>query len=474
MKWQDSVSSHHHWSGHPGSGCRECVMGNSSRLRKHGQYKGLALLLLIVLGAGCAGASGTAARADAEAPRPDTESARPADTTPWIVAPREEAERTLTGIDLLVESGFDLLAGKRVGLITNHTGRDRTGRSTIDLIHEAQGVQLSALFSPEHGIRGEAEAGERVDSGRDEKTGLPIHSLYGKNLAPTPEMLEGLDALVFDIQDIGTRYYTYIWTMALALQAAGEAGLEFVVLDRPNPLGGLLVQGNVLDSAYSSFVGLYPVPMRHGMTVGEVATMLNEEYGFGARLTVVPARGWRRSAWFDQTGLEWRAPSPNMPSLESALHYPGTCLFEGTNLSVGRGTGEAFQVIGAPWLDNAELVRRLRERGLEGVEFEMVTFTPERPGDGKFGGEEVRGVRLTATDRERYDPTIAAVAMLVEIGSLHPERLEWRVGHFDRLAGTDRIRKAILAGADLAEIVGGWGEELAEFSRVRARHLLYR
>jgi uncharacterized protein YbbC (DUF1343 family) len=399
--------------------------------------------------------------------------ARPLDTSPWVPGQIRPLAVVRPGIDVLLGDDFEALRGKRVGLITNHTGTNAAGESSIDLLHNAPGVRLVALFGPEHGIRGVVEAGEKVASGRDEATGLPIYSLYGETRKPTAAMLKDLDALVFDIQDIGTRYYTYVWTMALALQAAGEQGLEFVVLDRPNPLGGVGVQGNVLEPARASFVGLYPVPMRHGLTAGELARLLNGEYGFGAKLTVVRAEGWRREAWFDQTGLPWTAPSPNMPSLESALHYPGTCLFEGTNLSVGRGTPQAFQQIGAPWLDNEEVARRLNARGLAGVRFVPVTFTPDRPGDGRFGGQVVRGIRLEATDRAAYDPAVAAIALLVEIQALHADRLTWAVSHFDRLAGTDRIRKEIVAGAGVAEITAGWAAELARFEGVREKYLLY-
>jgi uncharacterized protein YbbC (DUF1343 family) len=402
-----------------------------------------------------------------------TESLHPLDTNPTIPEPVRPLGAVRAGIEVLLSGDLAQLRGKRVGLITNHTGRDAAGRSTIDLLYQAPGMELVALFSPEHGIRGVAEAGERVASGRDQGTGLPIHSLYGETRKPTAAMLEGVELLVFDIQDIGTRYYTYLWTMALALQAAAEHGLEFMVLDRPNPLGGVGVQGNLLEPAQSSFVGLYPVPIRHGLTAGEMALLLNGEYGIGARLTVVPVEGWRRDAWFDQTGFPWTAPSPNMPSLESALHYPGTCLFEGTNLSVGRGTPLAFQQIGAPWLNHEEVARRLNARGLAGVRFEPVVFTPEQPGDGKFGAEPVRGVKFVATDRDSYDATKAALAVLVEIRALHPDRLRWHVSHFDRLAGTDRVRKQIMAGADIDEITAGWAVEMKRFERVRARYLLY-
>lgn len=378
------------------------------------------------------------------------------------------------GIDRLIAEGVGPLAGLRVGLITNHTGMTADGsRSTIDVLHEHPDVELVALFSPEHGIRGAVEAGEHVASGRDERTGLPIHSLYGETRAPTEAMLEGLDALVFDIQDIGTRYYTYVWTMTHALEAAARADKLFVVLDRPNPIGGDIVQGNVLDSAFASFVGLYPVPMRHGLTVGELARYINVVHEIGARLHVVPVMDWRRSQWIDQTAMVWRAPSPNMPTLESAAHYPGTCLFEGTNVSVGRGTDAAFQQIGAPWLDAEGVIERLRALDLPGVELEAVTFTPRNPGDGKYADTEVNGIRYTVTDRATYDPARTAIATLVAIRELHGDALEFRVGHFDRLSGTDAVRKGILAGQSMAEITASWDEQLAAFVERRTPHLIY-
>lgn len=383
------------------------------------------------------------------------------------------------GVDVLLRDSVHLVRGRRVGLITNHTGvsssADPEGErvSTIDRLHRSAELQLVALYSPEHGIRGQAAEGERIDSGRDAATGLPIHSLYSADRKPTPEMLRGVDMLVFDIQDIGARYYTYVWTMTLAMEAAGEAGIPFLVLDRPNPIGGRLVQGNVLDTAYATFVGLHPVPMRHGLTAGEMARVARGELGVAVDLTVIPMDGWRRSDWYDDTGLAWLAPSPNMPSLASATHYPGTCLFEGTNLSVGRGTDAAFQHVGAPWLDAAAISARLNDLGLPGVRFEAVTFTPRAPSDGKFGDEEVQGIRFVATDRDRYDPTRAAIAVLVEVQRAHPERLAWHVSHFDRLAGTDRVRESVIAGASLDEIVGSWDEQVRQFERTRAPYLLY-
>ncbi len=388
-------------------------------------------------------------------------------------------EQVLAGADVLLTGRLDLVRGLRVGLITNHTGLVDLGRgvdastSTIDALHRHPEVRLVALFGPEHAIHGRAEAGERVEGGADPRTGLPVYSLYGETRRPPPEALQDLDVLLFDIQDIGTRYYTYVWTMALAMEAAASQGVRFVVLDRPNPIGGELVQGNVLDPAFATFVGLYPVPMRHGLTPGELALFLNVEHGIGVELDVVPVAGWRRDTWYDDTGLGWVAPSPNMPSVESAAHYPGTCLFEGTNLSVGRGTDRAFQQIGAPWLAHEELARRLNARRLPGVRFEPVVFTPRNPGDGRFGDRSVRGVRLHVTDRRVYDSPVAGVALLVEIQNLHPDRLTWRVSHFDRLAGTDRLREGVLAGRSVAELTAEWPTQIRAFQEAVRPYLLY-
>ena len=379
------------------------------------------------------------------------------------------------GIQVLLEEGAGALRGRRVGLITNHTGRLPDGTLSIDALHRWDELELAALFAPEHGIRGAAEAGEHVASGTDARTGLPIHSLYGETRTPTPAMLAGLDALLFDIQDIGARFYTYVWTMTLAMEAAGKAGIPFVVLDRPNPIGGTHVQGNGLDyPEQATFVGLYPVPVRHGMTVGEIARWANAEFDLGADLTVVPAAGWRRAQWYDATGLPWLAPSPNMPTLESATHYPGTCLFEGTNLSVGRGTDRAFQQIGASWLDPRGVLAGLSRYELPGVRIEAVRFTPVNPGDGKYGGEEIPGLRLTVTDRATYDPTRTAAALLVEIQRQHGDELTWRASHFDRLVGSSEVRERIAAGAPLAEVTRGWAEESAAFAAAREPYLIYR
>ena len=388
------------------------------------------------------------------------------------------------GIEVLLEDSLHLVRGRRVGLITNHTGifwatppspsgQGGATRSAIDALNEAPDVELVALYAPEHGIRGAEEAGTTIDGGVDERTGVPIHSIYGQVRKPTPEMLEGVDALLFDMQDVGARYYTYVSTMALGMEAAGEQGIPFIVLDRPNPIRGDVVQGNVLDPAYSTFVGMYPVPMRHGMTPGELARLFVGEFGIDVQLHVVPAEGWRRDMPFDETGLPWVPPSPNIPTLESALHYPGTCLFEGTALSVGRGTDRAFQWVGAPWVDGDALALALNAHGIAGVRFEAAVFTPESPGDGKFDGVEVRGVRLVAED-SGYDATLAGVAMLVESYRAYRDRWEWRVAHFDRLAGSDALRLAIEAGRSPAEITAAWSGGLADFEAMRAPYLIYR
>lgn len=334
-------------------------------------------------------------------------------------------------------------------------------------------MDVVALFAPEHGLRGTEGPGETVEDARDPVTGLPVYSLYGGRLSPGASMLMGLDALVFDIQDVGARYYTYVSTMAGAMEGAARAGLTFIVADRPNPIGGVRVQGNVLDPSFATFVGRFPIPMRHGMTAGELALLFNGEYGIGADLHVVPVDGWLREAWADETGLRWIAPSPNMPTLESAAHYPGTCMFEGTNMSVGRGTDRPFQQIGAPWLDASELTRRMEARSQPGVRFEVVRFTPVEPDDGKHEGQTVEGTRLTVTDRNAYDPSATAVALLIEAKDLSGDRWAWREETFDRLAGTDRLRQAIESGVAAEAIEASWAQSLREFRRARSRFLLY-
>ena len=393
---------------------------------------------------------------------------------PGPTALRAPRQAIRPGIDVLLTDSLHLVEGRRVGLVTNQTGISADGTPSIDRLYGHPEVELVALFSPEHGIRGTAPPGALIDDTVDAPTGLPVYSLYGATRRPTPAMLSGIEVLLFDIQDIGARYYTYVYTMAFAMEAAGEASIPFVVLDRPNPVGGDLVQGNVLDPAFASFVGLYPLPMRHGMTPGELARLYRDHFGVAAELTVVPMDNWRREMHFTDTGLPWRRPSPNLPDLESAFHYPGTCLFEGTNLSVGRGTERAFQWVGAPWLDGDLLAGRLSAMGLRGVRFHPARFVPEDPGDGKFDRTEVRGVRLEVTDPGSYDPTTTAVAMLVEARRISGERWEWNAEHFDRLAGSSRLRSGIEAGLAPRALVAEWNEALARFAGLRDGSLIYR
>ena len=380
------------------------------------------------------------------------------------------AQTVRPGVEMLAGHVPEALRGRRVGLVTNHPGVDHAGRSTIDVVASLPGVRLVALFGPEHGIRGTAAAGEKVESGRDARTGLPVHSLYGRTQKPTPEMLAGIEALVFDIQDIGARPYTYVYTMALSMQAAAEQGIPFVVLDRPNPIGGTIVEGIRLDTAFASFVGMYPIPLRHGMTAGELARLFNDRFGIGADLTVVRVEGWRRSAWYDETGMPWTPPSPNIPRLATAVHYPGTVLVEGTNLSEGRGTDHPFEQVGAPWLDAAGVAAALNALALPGVRAGAATFTP-RTGTRKYADTTLQAVRLTVTDREAYRPVETTVRLLEIVHRRHPGRLEL-TPFLDRLAGTDALRRALERGT-VDELLASWREDAARFERDRASVLLY-
>lgn len=403
------------------------------------------------------------------APASDAEGGAPGDAA---LAGGQAHAQVRPGVDVLLTDSLHLVRGRRVGLVTNHTGRGADGTPTIDLLADHPEIDLVALYSPEHGIRGEEDEGAHIDSSVDEDTGLPIHSLYGETRRPTPEMLDGVDVLLFDMQDIGARYYTYVSTMAYVMESAGAHGIPVVILDRPNPIRGDAVQGNVLEPEYSTFVGLYPVPMRHGMTPGELARMYLGEFGIEAEVHVVPVAGWNRSMTYDDTALPWVPPSPNMPSLESALAYPGTCLFEGTPLSVGRGTSQAFQWVGAPWLDGEALAAALNGYGIEGVRFEAATFTPRSPSDGKFAETEVHGVLLVPESTD-YDAPRAAAAMLVETYRASDDRWSWNAAHFDRLAGTDALRRGIVAGESVDELTAGWPAQRAAFEALRAPYLIY-
>jgi uncharacterized protein YbbC (DUF1343 family)/CubicO group peptidase (beta-lactamase class C family) len=372
----------------------------------------------------------------------------------------------LTGIDVLERVGFKQLAGMRVGLITNQTGRDRAGRSTIDILHNAPNVKLVALFSPEHGIRGAAD--DKVSDSKDEQTGLPIYSLYGETRRPKPEQLKDLDALVFDVQDIGSRFYTYISTLGYVMEEAAKAKRPVFVLDRPNPIGGLEIEGPVGDADKLSFTAYHTIPVRHGMTIGELARLFNQERSIGCDLRVVEMVGWHRAMWLDETNLQWVNPSPNMRSLTEATLYPGIGLLETTNLSVGRGTDTPFEVVGAPWIDGQQLAFYLNQRAVPGVRFVPLRFTPA---SSVFKGEECSGINVIITDRGKFRPVSNGLEIAIALRTLYPS--QWKVDNYLRLlANTDTLER--LKRGDLpADITRSWLIGLEDFRRIRAKYLLY-
>jgi uncharacterized protein YbbC (DUF1343 family)/CubicO group peptidase (beta-lactamase class C family) len=375
-------------------------------------------------------------------------------------------DRVQPGLEVLASSDYAPLKGKKVGLITNHSGIDGARRSTITLLRQAPGVRLRAIFSPEHGLEGILD--EKIASSSDPLTGLPVYSLYGKVKKPTAEMLEGLDALVYDIQDVGARYYTYITTMAYAMEAAADAGLEFFVLDRPNPILASSVQGPVLDRNLKSFIGYYPLPVRYGMTPGEVAQLFNREAGIGVRLQVVPMKGYRRGAWFDDTGLPWVNPSPNLRSLTQAILYCGVGMVEAANVSVGRGTDMPFEIIGAPWINGSRLAGYLEKRPLPGIEVEPVTFVPRAS---RFRGQKCQGVRLRLVDRNNFDGPALGVELAAALYRLYPQNFD--LGNTLSMIGSREVLQAIKNGDDPLEIRRRWQPGLADFLQKRQKYLLY-
>ena len=376
------------------------------------------------------------------------------------------------GIEVLLEHLPADLRGKRVGLITNNSAIDRAGVSAIDLIARHPGLRLVALLAPEHGIRGAAEAGDTIDDERDPKTGVPIYSLYkAEGRGPTPEMLRDVDVLVYDLQEVGGRTWTYVSTMALSMQAAVKRGIPFVVLDRPNPIGGEIVEGARLDPKFASFVGMYPIPARHGMTVGELAVLFNRQHGIGAELIVAKAANWTRSQWRDDTGLPWVNPSPNLRSLAALTSYPGTVYFEGTNLTEGRGTDRPFEQIGAPWLRAPEIVEAMHAVRLPGVEFEAITMRVAGTA-AKFPGQTIPGIRLVITGRQTYRPVRTALLLIDMIKRRQPKEFAWGPS-IDRLTGSDEVRHAIDEGR-LAPLLDAWDRDAAQFIHDRQPFLLYR
>ena len=376
-------------------------------------------------------------------------------------------DKTETGVDVLESENFAPLRNLRVGLITNQSGRDAAGRRTIDLMADAPGVKLVAIFSPEHGIAGADD--ERVASTRDPATGLPVYSLYGDTERPTEEMLAGLDALVYDIQDAGVRFYTFGTTLGYTLEAAARKGLAYYVLDRPNPLGGFNVQGPVLDRDLRSFVGYFPLPVRHGMTVGELAELFNQEQHLGARLTVVPMKNWRRTDWFDETGLGWVNPSPNLRDMTEVTLYPGVAMIEGANVSVGRGTATPFEAIGAPWVDGRKLSAYLDARRVQGVRFLPDDFTPA---SSRFSGELCHGVRIDLVDRDALDSPELGVELASALFRLFPN--DFKLDSTLPLVGSRAVVEGIRLGRDPHRLAYEWEQnQLQSFRLTRAGSLLY-
>ena len=374
--------------------------------------------------------------------------------------------QVLAGIDVLERDGFKQLSGMRVGLVTNHTGRNRSGRPTIDVLHKAPGVKLVALFSPEHGIRGLAD--EKISDSKDEATGLPIYSLYGETRRPRAEHLKDLDALIFDIQDIGTRFYTYISTLGNVMEEAAKAGKPVFVLDRPNPINGVAVDGPVGDADKLSFTAYHPLPVRHGMTIGEMAQLFNQERKIGCDLRVIRMDGWQRAMWLDETNLTWVNPSPNMRSLTQATLYPGVGLLETTNVSVGRGTDTPFEVVGAPWIDGRQLAAYLNSRKIPGIRFVPIRFTP---GASVFKGEACGGINLIITDRFRFRPVANGIEIAAALRKLYPA--VWKADSYARLLVNADTLERVKRGQSPEEIIRSWAARLDEFRRVRAKTLLY-
>jgi uncharacterized protein YbbC (DUF1343 family) len=385
-----------------------------------------------------------------------------------------------TGFEVLAAGDYAALRGERAGLLSNPTGVTRDLRHEADVLHAAAGVDLAAVFGPEHGFRGSAQAGGAAGSSQDPRTGLPVYDLFGASVDKIAGFFTqaGIDTVVFDIQDVGARFYTYIWTMYDAMRAAARTGRRFVVLDRPHPTGGNMAAGPVLHPEYASGVGKLPICQQHGMTVGELARLFNAEFlpaaeGGSAELTVIPMRGWRRGMSYERTGLPWVPPSPTMPTVDTAVVYPGLCLFEAVNLSEGRGTTRPFEIVGAPYAD-WHWADALTELGLPGVRFREAYFAPTFS---KWVGQNCAGVQLVVTDRDAFDPIRTAIAMIVTARRLYPAGFAWRENAppywIDTLTGSDQVRTAIDAGADTAAVVAGWQAELARFRATRDRYLLY-
>jgi uncharacterized protein YbbC (DUF1343 family) len=408
----------------------------------------------------------------------------------------KKQEKVILGAEVFLESRLDLIRGKKVGFITNPSGVDTHLQSLIMRFQAHSGIELVALYGSEHGVRGNAQAGEHVSFYVDEKFGIPVFSLYGQSQKPQAgmlkdidesmrsfdtmitgkipekEMLKDLDVMIFDIQDVGTRIYVYIATMAYCMQACAENEIGFIVLDRPNPINGVDMEGPILEyPEYSSFVGLYPIPVRHGMTVGELAMLFNEEFlPKKAELTVIPMRGWKREMWFDETGLPWIIPSPNMPTLDTATVYPGQVFLEGTNISEGRGTTRPFELFGAPWIDGFLLAEKLNKLKIPGVIFREAWFTPTFS---KYESQLCGGAQIHFTDRDKFNSFETSLHVIKMIKDLYPDRFSFHEDYFDSIMGTSKIRRGIEQGREVKEIIDSYAQDLTQFSEMREAYLLY-
>lgn len=381
--------------------------------------------------------------------------------------------RVRTGLQLLADEGLRGLAGKRIGVVTNHTGVTADFTHIIDLLHRRLGLDVKVAFSPEHGFRGDTAEGVHVNNSVDTRTGIPVYSLYGPRTEPPREVLEKLDVLIYDVQDVGARFYTYISTLFHVLKAAGRANVRVLILDRPNPITGLRLEGPTLEPEFRSFVGVWTIPIRYGLTAGELANLFNDEAELGASVEVLKMEGWRRDMWFDNTCLPWVPPSPNMPSLSTAIVYPGTCLLEGTNVSEGRGTTRPFEIVGAPWLDEYRVIEEIESLPLRGFKLRPSVFTPMF---GKYSGKLCRGFQIYVTDRNEFEPVRFGLAILWAVRRIHPESLRFarRRGkyYFDLLVGSDEPRRSIMENREFEELAS-LCEDVDAFEKTRRKYLLY-
>ncbi len=393
----------------------------------------------------------------------------------------QKKEKLTIGADRLLSEYFNLIKGKRIGLVTNESGILSNGTPLVDTLANIHDVKLVALFGPEHGVRSDNPAGKSVDNSVDSKTGIKVYSLYGKNKKPTPEMLKNVDVLVYDIQDVGARFYTFISTLFYVVQAGDENHIPIIVLDRPNPINGINVEGPIRKEDEASFVGIAPLPIVTGMTIGELAKLYAGEHYIGKNLTpnltIIKMKNWKRNSYLDQYSLPWINPSPNIPDLETAIVYPGTCLIEGTNVSEGRGTLHPFLTIGAPFINSDSLIKKLVDLKIPGVNLKPISYIPidipKMATDPKYKGQNCNGISIHIIDREKFRTVDFGIKLICALHSLYPDKFKFRDAGFDRLSGDKSVRENILAGISPNKIERSWNKELKDFLKVRKKYLLY-